>query len=316
MQVLIDVQQLTKRYGEFEAVKGISFSVQKGALLAFLGSNGAGKSTTIEMLCTLLEKTGGTVSIDGHTLGTLKGNEAIRRTIGIVFQESILDHQLTVKENIVHRGRFYRLPKAVLQDNYDFVQQYLKLADIEHKKYGSLSGGQRRRADIARAIIHKPKLLFLDEPTTGLDPLTRQFVWAAIERLRKEIGMTIFLTTHYMEEAAHADDIIIMKNGEIIAQGSPNELKALYAKDYLQFVLKPTVAIENISAILPGMPVKQQDGWKVEVASTISTIPVLAQLEPYIASFEVIKGSLDQVFIETNEAGEGKQYADELNCSQ
>src|SRR5690606_30232768 len=176
--------------------------------------------------------------------------------------------------------------------------------------------GQRRRADIARAIIHKPKLLFLDEPTTGLDPLTRQFVWATIERLRKEIGMTIFLTTHYMEEAAHADDIIIMKNGEIIAQGSPNELKALYAKDYLQFVLKPTVAIENISAILPGMPVKQQDGWKVEVASTISTIPVLAQLEPYIASFEVIKGSLDQVFIETNEAGEGKQYADELNCSQ
>ena len=304
MQVLIDVQQLTKRYGEFEAVKGISFSVQKGALFAFLGNNGAGKSTSIEMLCTLLEKTSGKVSIDGHTLGTLKGNEAIRRTIGIVFQESILDHQLTVKENILHRGRFYRLPKPILQENYDFVQQYLQLADIEHKKYGSLSGGQRRRVDIARAIIHKPKLLFLDEPTTGLDPLTRQFVWDTIERLRKEIGMTIFLTTHYMEEAAHADDIVIMKNGEIIAQGSPNKLKALYAKDYLQFVLKPTVAIEEVTAFLPGLPQKQQDGWKVEVTSTISTVPVLAELEPYIASFEVIKGSLDQVFIETNEAGE------------
>lgn len=307
MQVLIDVQQLTKRYGEVEAVKGISFSVQKGALFAFLGSNGAGKSTTIEMLCTLLEKTSGTVSIDGHTLGNLKGNEAIRRTIGIVFQESILDHQLTVKENILHRGRFYRLPKAILQENYDFVQQYLQLADIEHQKYGSLSGGQRRRADIARAIIHKPKLLFLDEPTTGLDPFTRQFVWATIDRLRKEVGMTIFLTTHYMEEAANADDIVIMKNGEIIAQGTPNKLKALYAKDFLQFVLKPSIAIEDVTAILPMLlPEKHQDGWKVEVSSTISTIPILAQLEPYIASFEVIKGSLDQVFIETNESREEK----------
>ncbi|AMO85889.1 Daunorubicin/doxorubicin resistance ATP-binding protein DrrA [Solibacillus isronensis B3W22] len=307
MQVLIDVQQLTKRYGEVEAVKGISFSVQKGALFAFLGSNGAGKSTTIEMLCTLLEKTSGTVSIDGHTLGNLKGNEAIRRTIGIVFQESILDHQLTVKENILHRGRFYRLPKSMLQENYDFVQQYLQLADIEHQKYGSLSGGQRRRADIARAIIHKPKLLFLDEPATGLDPFTRQFVWATIDRLRKEVGMTIFLTTHYMEEAANADDIVIMKNGEIIAQGTPNKLKALYAKDFLQFVLKPSIAIEDVTAILPMLlPEKHQDGWKVEVSSTISTIPILAQLEPYIASFEVIKGSLDQVFIETNESREEK----------
>ncbi|WP_339194737.1 ATP-binding cassette domain-containing protein [Solibacillus sp. FSL R5-0449] len=304
MQTLIDVRQLSKLYGEFNAVKGISFSVQKGALFAFIGNNGAGKSTTIEMLCTLLEKTSGTVSIDGYTLGTLKGNEEIRRTIGIVFQESILDHQLTVKENILHRGRFYRLPKPILQENYQFVHQYLQLADIEHKKYGSLSGGQRRRADIARAIIHKPNLLFLDEPTTGLDPLTRQFVWETINRLRNEIGMTIFLTTHYMEEAANADDIVIMKNGEIIAQGSPNELKALYAKDYLKFVLKPTATIEEVTSILPGIPQKQQDEWQVEVASTISTIQVLVQLEPYIASFEVIKGSLDQVFIETNIVGE------------
>ena len=309
MQPLIDVQQLTKRYGEVEAVKGISFTVQKGELFAFLGSNGAGKSTTIEMLCTLVEKTGGTVTIDGHILGTLKGNEAIRRSIGIVFQQSILDHQLTVKENIIHRGRFYRLSKNELQENYAFVHQYLQLSDIEHKKYGTISGGQRRRADIARAIIHKPTLLFLDEPTTGLDPYTRQFVWATIERLRKEIGMTIFLTTHYMEEAAHADNIVIMKNGEIIAQGSPNTLKEHYAKDYLLFFLKPNVTIDQLTAILPGQPMPQQDGWKVEVTSTLSTIPILAQLEPYIASFEVVKGSLDQVFIETNDAKEEELYA-------
>ena len=233
MTYAIEVQDLKKQYGDIQAVKGINFSVKKGSLFAFLGSNGAGKSTTIEILCTLLEKTSGNVIINGHTLGTIKGNQAIRQSIGIVFQQSLLDPLLTVKENILHRGRFYNMPKAQLKDNYDFVYHYLQLEDIESKKYGQLSGGQRRRADIARAIIHKPNILFLDEPTTGLDPHTRKFVWETIEQLRKEIGMTIFLTTHYMEEASNADQIMVIKKGEIVAQGTPNELKEQFASDQL-----------------------------------------------------------------------------------
>lgn len=296
----IQVANLTKCYNNLEAVKGISFYVKKGSLFAFLGSNGAGKSTTIEILCTLLEKTSGTVKIDEHELGTIQGNEAIRRLIGVVFQQSILDDVLTVKENILHRGRFYRLTKKQLQANYEFVQQFLQLNDIENKKYGELSGGQRRRADIGRALIHKPSLLFLDEPTTGLDPHTRQFVWATIERLRKEIGMTIFLTTHYMEEAANADDIVIMKKGTIIAQGTPGKLKALYATDYMYVQLKQGVTIEQVQHLLNARPLKMQEGWKIELPSTLFAIPLLQKMEPYIETFEIVRGTLDQVFIETN----------------
>lgn len=302
----IQVENLTKRYNDVDAVKGISFSVKKGSLFAFLGSNGAGKSTTIEMLCTLLEKTSGTVQIDGHELGTMKGNEAIRRLIGVVFQQSILDDMLTVKENLLHCGRFYRLTKKQLQENYQFVKQFLQLDDIDNKKYGELSGGQRRRADIGRALIHKPSLLFLDEPTTGLDPHTRQFVWATIERLRKETGMTIFLTTHYMEEAANADDIVIMKKGKIIAQGTPGKLKALHATDYMYVQLKQGVAIEHVQHLFDARPLKMQEGWKIELPSTLSAIPLLQKMEPYIETFEVVRGTLDQVFIETNEEKEAE----------
>lgn len=297
----IHVENLTKCYNDVEVVKGISFTVKKGSLFAFLGRNGAGKSTTIEILCTLLEKTSGTVRIDGYELGTIKGNDAIRRLIGVVFQQSVLDNMLSVKENILHRGRFYRLTKKHLQENYQFVKQYLQLDDIENKKYGELSGGQRRRADIGRALIHKPALLFLDEPTTGLDPHTRQFVWATIERLQKETGMTIFLTTHYMEEATNADDIVIIKKGKIIAQGTPSKLKELYATDYMYVHLKQGVAIEDFQHLFETLPVKMQDGWKIELPSTTAAIPLLQKMESYIETFEVVRGTLDQVFIEANE---------------
>lgn len=301
MTNIIEVKQLTKHYGTVKAVKGISFQVAKGALFAFLGSNGAGKSTTIEILCTLLDPSNGDVQINGHQLGTMKGNAAIRESIGIVFQQSILDANLTVKENILHRGGFYQLSKKQLQENYAFVQQYLQLEDIESKHYGQLSGGQRRRADIARAIIHKPPLLFLDEPTTGLDPHTRKFVWETIERLRKEIGMTIFLTTHYMEEAANADQIVVMKQGEIVAQGTPNALKEQFASDQLVISLKEAFTIDNIQShsIYPVLAVG--DVYKINLSSTLHALPILHQLEPYLSSFEVVKGSLDQVFIQINE---------------
>ena len=297
MTLAIDVKNLEKNYGEVQAVKNISFSVEQGALFAFLGTNGAGKSTTIEILCTLLEKSSGDVQVNGHTLGTLKANTEIRKSIGIVFQQSLLDPLLSVKENILHRGRFYQLTKEQLNENYAFVSEYLQIEDIAKKKYGQLSGGQKRRADIARAIIHRPQILFLDEPTTGLDPQTRQFVWEAIERLRKETNMTVFLTTHYMEEAAVADQIVILKEGKIIAQGTPNELKEKYASDQLLLTFKKNTEIAAL-----GYPLKQQgDVYQMNIASTLDAVDILNALAEHLTSFEVIKGSLDSVFVQINE---------------
>ena len=301
MTYAIEVQDLKKQYGDVLAVKGINFSVKKGSLFAFLGSNGAGKSTTIEILCTFLEKTSGSVIINGHTLGTIKENQAIRQSIGIVFQQSLLDPLLTVKENIIHRGRFYNMPKGQLKENYDFVYQYLQLEDIESKKYGQLSGGQKRRADIARAIIHKPNLLFLDEPTTGLDPHTRKFVWETIERLRKEYGMTIFLTTHYMEEAANADQIVVIKKGEVVAQGTPNELKEQFASDQLVVSFKENIDVEKITEEIGYNMTLYGDVYRINIPSTLHAISIVERIQHLLSSFEVIKGSLDQVFIQINE---------------
>lgn len=297
MTYAIEVNHLVKSFGAIQAVKDIQFQVEKGSMFAFLGSNGAGKSTTIEILCTLLEATSGDVKINGHTLGSITANNAIRQSIGIVFQQSLLDDLLTVKENILQRGRFYSLSKAQLQDNYAFVNDYLHLDDIANQKYGKLSGGQRRRADIARAIIHKPQILFLDEPTTGLDPHTRKFVWEAIERLRTETYMTIFLTTHYMEEAAVADQIVVIKQGEIIAQDTPNALKETFASDLLVLSFNNDVDVSQFNFSL----VRHGDVYKMRLGSTLDAIAVVNELQPYLQSFEVVKGTLDQVFIQINE---------------
>lgn len=301
MENVIEVNNLTKRFQHVEAVKNISFTVKKGSLFAFLGTNGAGKSTTIEILCTLQEKTAGEVFVDGHKLGSVKSNEAIRKSIGVVFQRSLLDDELTVRENIWHRGKFYRLTKQQLIENYEFVRKMLHLEDIENKKYGKLSGGQRRRADIARAIIHKPSILFLDEPTTGLDPNTRKLVWTAIEQLRNETNMTIFLTTHYMEEAVLADDVVIMKEGEIIAQGTPQSLKEQYAKDQLILLLNEEGERKLKELNIPFK--RRAETFVIEVNNTLETLPILNKLNGGITSFEVIKGSLDDVFIEVSEGG-------------
>lgn len=292
----IEVTNLVKTYNDKVAVNDISFTVEEGSFFAFLGANGAGKSTTIEILCTLRQATTGKVMVAGHSLGTLKGNEYIRRFIGIVFQQNLLDDYLTVYENIRHRGRFYQQSKKEFEANYAFVNHYLKLDDIAHKRYEKLSGGQRRRADIARALIHRPHILFLDEPTTGLDPQTRRFVWNAVRTLCQETNMTIFLTTHYMEEAAVADKIIIMKEGTIVAEGSPESLKAAYAADELIIVLKEDA---ELPAELHATKIGERYHFHLE--DTRDALPLLLKLRPYIASFEVIKGSLDDVFIRLNE---------------
>jgi len=301
MELVIDVKNLSKKYGSHEAVKGISFEVKKGALFAFLGTNGAGKSTSIEMLCTLLEKTSGDVKINGVTLGSRTNNYLIRKAIGVVFQQSILDARLTVKENILHRGNIYNLTKKELQENWGFVDRYLHLEDIEKKKYGTLSGGQKRRADIARAIIHKPTILFLDEPTTGLDPQTRVFVWDAIKKLQEETNMTIFLTTHYMEEAAVADEIVVMKEGKIVSKGTPNTLKEQYTYDEL-FVFFNNGVDGSSLLTQNNLNFEEKNGeYRVRVQSTIHALDILKELQTFISSFEVKKGSMDDVFIRINE---------------
>lgn len=297
MTFAIKVENLCKQYGDQQAVKGISFTVEQGTLFAFLGENGAGKSTTIEILCTLLKKSSGQVTINGFTLDASNGNADIRKSIGVVFQQSLLDERLTVRENILHRGKTYGLSKAQLTDNYQFVSTYLHLEDIEKKKYGTLSGGQKRRADIARALIHRPSILFLDEPTTGLDPQTRQFVWQAIKQLQLETNMTVFLTTHYMEEAAVAHQVTVLKQGKIVAQGTPDALKTKYAYDSMALVFQN--AQEGVKFLEENAIsyTENQGIYTIRLTSTLQALPILKKAEPLIASFEVIKGSMDDVFL-------------------
>lgn len=297
MTFAIKVENLCKQYGEQQAVKGISFTVEQGTLFAFLGENGAGKSTTIEILCTLLKKSSGQVTINGFTLDASNDNADIRKSIGVVFQQSLLDERLTVRENILHRGKTYGLSKAQLTDNYQFVSTYLHLEDIEEKKYGTLSGGQKRRADIARALIHRPSILFLDEPTTGLDPQTRQFVWQAIKQLQLETNMTVFLTTHYMEEAAVAHQVTVLKQGKIVAQGTPDALKTKYAYDSMALVFQN--AQEGVKFLEENAIsyTENQGIYTIRLTSTLQALTLLKKAEPLIASFEVIKGSMDDVFL-------------------
>jgi multidrug/hemolysin transport system ATP-binding protein len=288
----LEVKDLVKNYGTLKAVKGISFKVEKQAFFAFLGPNGAGKSTTINMISTLLEKDGGSISINGYQIG--KDDTAIRKEIGIVFQTSMLDDLLSVKENLEIRGRFYEMSKARLKNQIEKLTKELSMEDFVHQKYGKLSGGQRRRADIARALINEPSLLILDEPTTGLDPKTREEVWAYIEELRSR-QMTIFLTTHYMEEAAKASHVTIINQGEIVAEGTPTELKRKYSFDRVRFSGKKT----KIKAILNDLKIPfqvKEDVIEIK-QSSLDSIDLLNKLENDLTSFEVIQGSMDDVFI-------------------
>lgn len=301
--VAIQVEQLYKRYGTVKAVNGISFTVERGILFAFLGPNGAGKSTTVEILCTLLKKTSGSVKIDGITLDNGNNNDAIRKSIGVVFQQNLLDDRLTVRENIWYRGKMYGLSKQQLKENYQFVTSYLHLHDIENQKYGTLSGGQKRRADIARALIHRPSILFLDEPTTGLDPQTRLFVWQTIKKLQTETNMTVFLTTHYMEEAANAHQVVVIRNGQIVAQGTPDELKSKYAYDQMALVFHDKSEGESWLEQKQLEYSEKQGIYSVRVPSTLHALSLLKEMEPLISSFEVIKGTMDDVFIHIMENG-------------
>ena len=272
----IEIEELTKRYGEQVAVDHISFRVKEGSLIGFLGVNGAGKTTVINMLATLLKPDGGSVSVCGYELG--KEDNKIREAIGIVYQQNCLDELLTVKENLLCRGILHAISKKQAQQQYDKLTEILKLGDITKKKYKTLSGGQKRRCEIAAALMHAPKILFLDEPTTGLDPATRIDVWNIVEQLQREDKMTVFLTTHYMEEAAKADDIIIIDRGKIITSGTPFELKEKYASDKLKLYRRSE--IETIT-----------------LKSTMDAIPLIQKYAGEVDGFEVIQGNMDDVFV-------------------
>ena len=299
MNNAISVKDLKKNYKEHEAVKGISFDVKEGEFFAFLGENGAGKSTTINMLCTILSKTAGDVRIFGHELG--KEDDSIRNLIGIVFQNSVLDNKLTVKENLLTRGAYYGLNKKQVLERIKPFMESFELDEIWNRRYERLSGGQRRRVDIMRALIHDPKILFLDEPTTGLDPKSRMLVWEHIRRLKEEKNLTIFLTTHYMEETSDADNVVILDKGRIIAKGTPSTLKTDYASSHLVWYVDKNQKAEEV---IKGYDWRyDSDHYNVDFKGSITEL--LYRNRDLIRDFEIKKGSMDDVFLNLT----GKEFA-------
>lgn len=295
----ICIHNLTKSYGDVQAVRGISFSVEQGSLFAFLGLNGAGKSTTIHILSSILAKDSGKVLIGGYDLDTQ--SDQIRRIMGIVFQHSVLDQSLQVRENLRVRASLYGIHGKEFSSALDDVTQCLDLQDILNRPYGKLSGGQRRRVDIARALIARPKILILDEPTTGLDPQTRMTVWDRIEQLRRSRGMTVFLTTHYMEEANRADRVVILDSGKIVANDTPVGLKNKYATNEIRLYLPRT---ETNTKLLQPYGAEYRDGqYRIAFRKGGQARDFLLAHPEWLDDFEVVKGDMDTVFLQVT----GKQ---------
>jgi multidrug/hemolysin transport system ATP-binding protein len=292
---IIKVKNLTKKYGTLLAVDDISFNVKEGDFFAFLGPNGAGKSTTINILCTVLGLTSGEVIINGYEVG--RDDDLIRNSIGVVFQGSYQDNLLTVLENIKTRASFYNVVGSVFNKRLEYIADMIGIKDILNRRYGKLSGGQKRRVDIARALINEPKILFLDEPTTGLDPQTRQKVWEVIETIQKKNKTTIFLTTHYMEEAANADMIAIIDNGKIIVNDTPMKLKEKYTSNILRVLPKDEQKILKYLDQNNYKYVTKTDYIEVSIKNNMESLKILKDIEDNISSFEVLEGNMDSVFV-------------------
>lgn len=292
---ILQIKHLIKTYGDLKAVNDISFKVKRGSLFAFLGVNGAGKSTTINIISSILNKDYGTIIIDGKDLD--KERDLIKREIGIVFQYSALDLSLTVEENLRIRANFYGLSKKEVDERIKDLTDMLHLAPILNRQVRRLSGGQRRRVDIARSMLHAPKLLILDEPTTGLDPKTRIDVWKLIMEIREKQNMTVFLTTHYLEEAEMATDVVIMDHGEIIATGTPTELKNLYSKNYVIVYSHKNEQLDKLFLPYNAQYNEDQKAYKVAFKNSEEAMRFLKENENNITDFEVKKGDMDDVFL-------------------
>jgi len=295
MEKIIEVSGLVKSYGKVAAVRGIDFYAETGKLFAFLGPNGAGKSTTIDILVTLLAPDGGSVMINGHQLG--KDDVVIRNEIGVVFQDSLLDNFLTVKENLYMRAGFYGITGEKLHESVKRAVETTGVSEFLDRPYGKLSGGQRRRSDIARALVHTPKILFLDEPTTGLDPQTRKNIWATIRDLQQQNGTTVFLTTHYMEEAADADYICVIDNGLIAAKGSPTELKHQYSSDLLKLQTNNHDKLVEILGTLHTEFNCIHDIFTIKLKSTVDAVPIVTVCKDILTNVEILNGTMDDAFI-------------------
>lgn len=290
-QHIIEISQLNKSFGSVRAVRDLSLNVCRGELFAFLGVNGAGKSTTISVMCGQLKADSGSVSICG--LDAENSIAEITRRLGVVFQGSVLDMPLTVRENLESRAALYGITGRAFAERLDELAGLLELKALLDRPVGKLSGGQRRRIDIARALLHKPEILILDEPTTGLDPQTRRLLWDVVRKLRRDEKMTVFLTTHYMEEAADADYVVILDSGSIAAQGTPLELKNAYAGDFITLY---GIAPDALDAL--GLKYERlRDAYRVEVADTAAATRLIVEHPELFTDYEITKGKMDDVFL-------------------
>ena len=288
---IIKISHLHKSFGEVKAVNDLSFQVKKGELFAFLGVNGAGKSTTISIICGQLKKDSGTVQINENDIE--KAGKKVGRTLGVVFQDSVLDKPLTVRENLKSRAALYGIMGKAFEERLKELVNILDFGDYLNRPVGKLSGGQRRRIDIARALLHRPEVLILDEPTTGLDPQTRLLIWNVIDKLRTDEKLTVFLTTHYMEEAANADYVVILDKGSIAAEGTPFELKNKYVQDTMSIYGVTEAQIKTL-----GIEYEEiRDGYRVRVKNTSEATELIAAHQELFYDYEVTKGGMDDVFL-------------------
>ena len=291
MEHIIEIEHLNKRFAEVQAVRDLSFHVRPGELFAFLGVNGAGKSTTISILCGQLAKDSGSVRVCGESID--RNMPHIARKLGVVFQNSVLDGALSVRDNLRSRAALYGITGAAFQARLAELAELLDFSDLLNRTLGKLSGGQRRRIDIARALLHRPEILILDEPTTGLDPQTRKLLWDVVQELRRRENLTVFLTTHYMEEAADADYVVILDSGAIAAEGTPLDLKNAYTGDFI------TLYGADAEALRPlGLPCEILRGAvRVAVPDTAAATRLIVEHPELFTDYEITKGKMDDVFL-------------------
>ncbi len=305
MEEILKITNVSKSFGKVKAVDNISFKVKKGEMFAYLGVNGAGKSTTISMICGTLKQDNGSILVCGEDLN--KDSNYIKNKIGVVFQNSVLDQTLTVYDNLKYRASLYDITGSKFKKRFEKLAKIFELDEIRNQKVKTLSGGQRRRVDIARSILHNPEVLILDEPTTGLDPNTRKKLWNIIRNLREKNGMTVFLTTHYMEEASDADFIIIIEKGKIITEGTPLELKNKYAKDMISIYHVDEEDIKKLK--LPYTKIR--DGFRIEIENTNLATELIIKNKDLFKDYEIVKGKMDDVFL--NATGSELEASDEKN---
>ena len=291
LENIIEINQLNKSFGTVKAVNDLSFRVKRGELFAFLGVNGAGKSTTISMICGQLAADGGEIRVNGWDVN--RSGKKIKEMTGVVFQDSVLDKPLTARENLKSRAALYGITGKKFEERLQELITIFELQEFINRPVGKLSGGQRRRVDIARALVHRPQLLILDEPTTGLDPQTRKMIWNIIETLRVEEGLTVLLTTRYMEEAASADYIVIIDHGCIAAEGTPYELKSEYAKDYLSIYGVTKKEVESL-----GLEYEEiRDGYRIAIETPLAATDLIINHTAVFRDYEIVKGGMDDVFL-------------------